>query len=479
MSIDDRIATEFESGEEQELKPGTSLSNGQFKISKFLASGGFGMTYLAKDSLDRDVVVKECFPAAICRRNNTTVVPASASSSEQFQSVVKLFVREAKAMAKLVHPNIVGIHQIFEDNGTAYMALDFIDGCDLYDVIDEKSLDVSSERLVMWLRKLLTAIEFVHNHDVLHRDISPDNILLDRHDNPILIDFGAAREHATRASRALTTLRVVKDGYSPQEFYIEGSAQNRSSDLYALGATFYHLMTGDAPPNSQERLAALAEDRADPYRSLKGRVAGYSDVLLESIDIALGTLPADRFQTAREWIDRIDAAGPFVQPEPLSFDFDAIRVEVKRIAEEFDELPEPEGQFEKEHTLEEQEDGDGENDRDTSVILDEIPEEAKTFSLHGRFRAAIRLVAASAVVGVALGGYVVIGGMISPERTALLAILGAPSAPEKVEPATVPHTVTPIKGIAEPVIDEPIATGQDPDVSAPRPPARAISINAK
>jgi len=129
-----------------ELQPGVVLNNGQFKITKFLASGGFGMTYLAKDSLDRDVVVKECFPSALCHRNGARVVPLSSSCQRQFQSVVRLFVREAKAMAKLVHPNIVGVHQIFEDNDTAYMALDYIDGCDLLDVIEENQLDVSPER---------------------------------------------------------------------------------------------------------------------------------------------------------------------------------------------------------------------------------------------------------------------------------------------------------------------------------------------
>jgi len=340
MTSDDTIFDTSDGIPDQELEPGVSLNNGQFKLTKFLASGGFGMTYLAKDNLDRDVVVKECFPSALCHRRGNLVAPASSSSRRQFQSVVRLFVREAKAMAKLVHPNIVGVHQIFEDNDTAYMAIDFIDGCDLLDVIEENALEISPERLVAWLRKLLTAVEFVHDHDVLHRDISPDNILVDRYDNPILIDFGAARDQATKASRALTMMRVVKDGYSPQEFYVEGSVQNASSDLYALGATFYHLIDGEAPPNSQSRLAAIAEGRADPYRLLAGRVDGYPAGFLESIDLAMRVLPTERMQSARDWINLIDAAGPFAAPQPLDFDFDAIRDEVARIAEEFEDYPE-------------------------------------------------------------------------------------------------------------------------------------------
>ena len=462
MPHDDRLSAEDVSGDEQELRPGVGLNNGQFIITKFLASGGFGMTYLAKDNLDRDVVVKECFPGAICRRQSTRVIPASASSADQFQSVVQLFIREAKAMAKLVHPNIVGIHQIFEDNGTAYMALDFVDGCDLMDVIEDETLEVSPERLLLWLRKLLTAIEFVHNNDVLHRDISPDNILLDRHDNPILIDFGAAREHATRASRALTTLRVVKDGYSPQEFYVAGSQQNRSSDLYALGATFYHLLTGIAPPNSQERLAALAEGREDPYRPLLENAEGYSRALLASINKALQILPTDRFQSALEWIVCIDAAGPFVQPEPLAIDFNSIRVEVKRIAEEFDDpgmpdegiraalsapLPRKRGReldVPKQEMSPEVHAAPVEHVEmtwtakpESEVVMDLPHAEEHGFEVPHQFRGPMRLLAASVLVGVVFGGYALMGDSKSPDRTAAVAILtdGAAEVEAEADPA--------------------------------------------
>ena len=401
-----------------ELQPGVVLNNGQFKITKFLASGGFGMTYLAKDSLDRDVVVKECFPSALCHRNGARVVPLSSSCQRQFQSVVRLFVREAKAMAKLVHPNIVGVHQIFEDNDTAYMALDYIDGCDLLDVIEENQLDVSPERLVAWLRALLTAVEFVHEHDVLHRDISPDNILVDRYDNPILIDFGAARDQATKASRALTTLRVVKDGYSPQEFYVDGSAQTNSSDLYALGASFYHLIDGEAPPNSQSRLAAIAEGRDDPYHPLAGRICGYPEGVLDAIDMSLKVLPNERLQTARAWINLIDASGPFAAPKPLDFDFDAIRDEVARIAEEFEDVhvppPEPEQPVICEQ-IEEELAGDAEAD-----VLEDLPTRPR-----GRTRYT-RLIAVSVAACLIVTGSFYATGFLAPERIAALAILTSP-----------------------------------------------------
>lgn len=120
-----------------ELRPGTELLHGQYVIEKFLNSGGFGITYLAKDSLDRTVVIKECYPGSFCRRTGTIVTVRSRAHQGEFQSIVKLFVQEAKNLAKLKHPNIVGVHQIFEDNDTAYMALDFVDGRDLLDILED------------------------------------------------------------------------------------------------------------------------------------------------------------------------------------------------------------------------------------------------------------------------------------------------------------------------------------------------------
>ncbi|MEM6635184.1 MAG: serine/threonine-protein kinase [Pseudomonadota bacterium] len=293
-------------GFSDELKPGTTLLRGQYTIETYLNSGGFGITYLARDSLDRVVVIKECFPGSFCRRADTIVRPRSRSHQNEFRAIVNLFVQEARNLSKLQHPGIVGVHQVFEDNDTAYMALDFVDGRDLLDIIEEEEDPFTPEEINNLLLKSLEAIGFVHQNNLLHRDISPDNILLDSSGNPVLIDFGAAREEATRKSRALSTMLVVKDGYSPQEFYIAGSAQNPSSDLYALGATFYHMITGQVPPNSQARLAAIAAADEDPYLPLSViGVDGYEIGFLESIDKSLNVLPKDRFATAQEWIDRV------------------------------------------------------------------------------------------------------------------------------------------------------------------------------
>jgi len=291
---------------EETLKPGDRLLRGQYVIDRHLNSGGFGITYLARDSLDRKVVIKECYPNTMCFRSRNIVRARSRTLQKDFETVVRHFGMEARRMSTLQHPNIVGVHQVFEDHGTSYMALDFVEGKDLLHIIEKDRESLRPEDVKDMLLKILDAIQYVHEHDVLHRDISPDNILLDQSGDPVLIDFGAAREVATNASRALSALHIVKDGYSPQEFYLASNSQTPSSDLYSLGATFYHLITGKAPPNSQVRLAALAADEPDPYVPIPPRTPGYDHFFLAAIDKALAVFPKDRLQSATEWVDQID-----------------------------------------------------------------------------------------------------------------------------------------------------------------------------
>ena len=284
-----------------ELLPGTSLFHGQYRITRFINSGGFGITYLAKDSLDRDVVIKECFSSTFCRRTETRVRARSQSTRDQMARIVKSFLNEARSLAGLKHPNIVGVHQVFEDNDTAYMALDYIRGHDLLEVIDEKKAVLSPDQIVTITGKLVSAIAYIHGRGLLHCDISPDNIFLNTEDEPILIDFGAARRSAAGEALKYSGLSVVKDGYSPHELYAAGGNSGPWSDIYSLAASLYHAITGRAPDNCQTRLAAMAEKRPDPCRPLAGRMAGYPAGFLESIDRAMAVVPAARFQRAEDW----------------------------------------------------------------------------------------------------------------------------------------------------------------------------------
>jgi serine/threonine protein kinase len=297
------------------LPSGTTLLGDQFTIERPLSNGGFGITYLAQDKfLGRRVVIKECYPEAFCRREGRNVLVRSNTHQEKYRAIVEMFMREARSIAKLRHPNVVGVHRVFEDNETAYMVLDLIHGRDLLSLIKDEHDILSPGQVKEILIKTLDAVELVHQHDLLHRDLSPDNILLDKWGSPVLIDFGAAREEASRETRAVSAVLVVKDGYSPQEFYFAGGKQGPSSDLYALGATFYHLISGEAPPNSQTRMAEFAGNNPDPCEPLAGRFPNYDLEFLEAIDKAMMILPKARIQTAREWLNLISGRTEKVRP---------------------------------------------------------------------------------------------------------------------------------------------------------------------
>ena len=283
------------------LPVGTVLLRGSYQLTAFIASGGFGKTYLAKDNLERVVVIKECFPSAICFRKGASVVPMSRTSEEEFRTLVGLFKTEARNLSKLSHPNIVKVHQVFDDNGTAYMVLDHVNGQDLASILKEPKKRLNPEIVTSLANKLIDAVTTIHSANVLHRDISPDNILIDENNEPVLIDFGAARQLALATSRKLSEMRMVKDGYSPQEFYSASDEMHFASDLYSLAASLHHAIVGYPPPNAQERVLSVGSGNVDLYRPIALQARGYEPGLLAAIDRALELFPIDRPQNAKEW----------------------------------------------------------------------------------------------------------------------------------------------------------------------------------
>ena len=177
-----------------ELPPGAQLCGGQYVIEGYLNAGGFGITYLARDSLNRRVVIKECFPSAMCHRTSGSVRLRSSNSEDEFAEILELFEKEARALAELQHPYIVGVHQIFHDNGTAYMAMDYVAGRNLLEIIEDEPNRFTPEDVRQLLIQCLEALDYIHSRDILHRDISPDNIIIGEDNTPVMIDFGAARE---------------------------------------------------------------------------------------------------------------------------------------------------------------------------------------------------------------------------------------------------------------------------------------------
>ncbi len=285
------------------LPPGSRLMAGQFEIERFLNSGGFALIYLVRDSLGRPLVVKECFPADLCRRSGEMVVEQNPDQTHTLDRLVGLFLQEARTLAELDHPGVVRVHQVFEENNTAYMVMDYVDGPDLLDMIDDPDTNLSPAKVERLLTDVLSAVAYLHSQGVLHRDLSPDNIMIGEDGAPVLIDFGASRGQIRPNQRNHGSLRVVKDGYSAKELYSLDGTQEEASDLYGLAATFYHLVTGQMPAAAPDRQTALAAGEPDPYLPLSTVAEGYSLELIETVDQALSLDPAGRPASAKDWLN--------------------------------------------------------------------------------------------------------------------------------------------------------------------------------
>lgn len=291
-----------------ELLPGTRLLNGQYRVTRFLSSGGFGITYLAKDGLDRDVVLKECFVESFCTRAQAKVQTRSEHHRANLLRAIADFAQEARTLAGLSHPNIVRVQQHFQENDTAYMVLDYVQGHDLFEVIDEKKMVLTPGQIVAMTRKLVSAIAHVHDRGLVHCDVSPDNICVSPTGEPTLIDFGAARPLVGGIGQKQSAFTLVKDGYSPHELYESAGTCGRYTDIYALGASLYFAITGHAPVDSETRLRAVLADKPDPLPPLATLAEGYPPGFLATIDKAMALEPSARYRSAQDWLMALSQA---------------------------------------------------------------------------------------------------------------------------------------------------------------------------
>ena len=278
------------------LPPRTVLEN-KYLIGRVLGQGGFGTTYLAWDlNLNVKLAIKEYFPQDLASRatGHSQVSAYSGSMGSQFEYGLDKFLQEARTLAQFEgHPNIVSVRDFFKSNGTAYFVMSYVEGITLKEHLANSGGKLPVEQARAVLMPVMDALKEVHEVNVLHRDISPDNIFINKKGQVILIDFGAARQAIGEKGRSLSI--ILKPGYAPEEQYRTKGVQGPWTDIYAIAATYYHLITGHQPPEALERLID------DPLE--KPSVLGAAIEVNEEVALlkALAVRAEDRFQSVREF----------------------------------------------------------------------------------------------------------------------------------------------------------------------------------
>lgn len=239
-----------------QLTEGHLLQGGKYKIEKILGQGGFGITYLARQvNLDRDVAIKEFFMKDYCDRDESSskVTVGSSGSRDIVAKYREKFVKEAKSIARLNHPNIVRIIDVFEENETAYYVMEYLSNNSLSRLVKKNGRFPEDEAL-KYIDQIASALEYIHARKMLHLDIKPSNILLDENGRCTLIDFGISKCYDDDGEQTSSTPVGKSKGYAPMEQYVAGGINmfTPATDIYSLGAVLYYLVTGQTPPDANE-----------------------------------------------------------------------------------------------------------------------------------------------------------------------------------------------------------------------------------
>ena len=263
----------------QQLSEGTLLQGGKYKIEKMLGQGGFGITYLATQVLlGRKVCIKEFFFKQFCDRDETTshVTLGTKSNREFVDKYMNKFIKEARTISQLDHPHIIRIHDIFEENSTAYYVMEFHSGGSLGDLVKD-GRPLPETDAVKYITQIADAVGYIHKRNINHLDIKPGNILIDARGCGVLIDFGLSKQYDEQGSQTSSTPVGISHGYAPMEQYNQNGVSTFSpqSDIYSLGATLYKLVTGATPPQANEifndGLPALPAHLSDGVRKAIGQ----------------------------------------------------------------------------------------------------------------------------------------------------------------------------------------------------------------
>lgn len=295
------------------LETGSIIDN--FTIEKVLGIGGFGIVYLAKHNLtDALVAIKEFFPSSMVHRvNSSTVQINTTHDSPSFAAGMESFVKEARTLARLHHAGLVQVLHFWEGNGTAYMVMPYYEGETLKSYMEKPDFATTSTFIkVAFIKNLLTellpTLEYLHEKNIFHRDIKPDNIFLLKSSKPLLLDFGAARQIVDQAANITT---ILTEGYAPVEQYDKNGHQGAKTDIYALSAVLYHFITGRAPQASVTRVFN------DPVVCLEENYSDHYPMgILKAIDAGLIVDPDKRPSNVTDWKAILENEGKKT-PQPI------------------------------------------------------------------------------------------------------------------------------------------------------------------
>lgn len=277
------------------------ILNSEYKILEILGQGNLSNTYLAKSIVSSDkVIIEEFFPHNIgayrCDDYSVSVEPDE--NKPLYEKALKNFLEEKHFMVKMNHLNIVSILQVMEKYNTAYIVMTYEEGETLDEYLSSTSF-ISEDELLSIMMPILEGVKYLHSKEILHMDIALDNIYLRKHGTSMLIGLGAAKYKNLLDST--TIAHIIKDGYSPPERYL-GNIDNKASDIYALGAVMYYMITGHKPTGASKRQMKLLAGERDKVKNL---VINYKDKynihLLNAIVISLDFQQKNRFQVIEEF----------------------------------------------------------------------------------------------------------------------------------------------------------------------------------
>ncbi|MDO5395540.1 MAG: serine/threonine-protein kinase [Bacteroidales bacterium] len=275
-----------------ELSPGTKLCGGKYIIEKKIGAGGFGITYIATHAgLEKKYAIKEFFLGGYnVRSSQSDQIGLHGIDESVFEKFRQRFIDEARTIAELDNDAVVRVLDVFDENGTSYMVMSFVEGSTLQSLVDTGG-PLEYEMAVNYIVRVCDALSYIHSKNILHRDVTPDNIIVTPEQTTVLIDFGSARKFIDNRTQRHTT--IVKQGYAPLEQYSATSRKGAYTDLYSLGAVFYFILTGQRPIDATERTIERMKEPSELNPDIPAQI---NAVIMK----AMSMNAADRYQSAGE-----------------------------------------------------------------------------------------------------------------------------------------------------------------------------------